>query len=255
MLWYKSWLETRWRFLIGLAALALAACGIVLYYPEVMKLMAAVPQIDPSTSLGQRVRESAELSRSYRGYVWSQWFRQTGRQTWTIFAVLLGSGGLPSQASGGAALFTLSMPASRARILGVRAAAVLGEIGVLAFVPSLLLVMLSPAVGQSYGLSDSLVHGLCLFVAGAAFFSLAFLLSTIFTDVWRPLLIALSAAGILSLTEQLAGGLPRFGIFSVMSGELYFRSGELPWLGLALSAVLSGAMLYGAMVNITRQDF
>ena len=30
MLWYKSWLETRWRFLIGLVLLMLSACGTVL---------------------------------------------------------------------------------------------------------------------------------------------------------------------------------------------------------------------------------
>ena len=26
MLWYKSWLETRWRFVIGLVLLILSAC-------------------------------------------------------------------------------------------------------------------------------------------------------------------------------------------------------------------------------------
>ena len=30
MLLYKSWLDTRWRFLIGLAVLVVAACGTVL---------------------------------------------------------------------------------------------------------------------------------------------------------------------------------------------------------------------------------
>ena len=29
MLWYKSWLETRWRFLIGFALLTLSAMGCV----------------------------------------------------------------------------------------------------------------------------------------------------------------------------------------------------------------------------------
>ena len=39
MLWYKSWLETRWRFLIGLVLLMLSAGGTVLTYPHVVKLL------------------------------------------------------------------------------------------------------------------------------------------------------------------------------------------------------------------------
>ena len=41
----------------------------------------------------------------------------------------------------------------------------LGELLVLAVVPSLLLPLLSPAVGQTYGVGDALVHGVCLFIA------------------------------------------------------------------------------------------
>ncbi len=46
MLWYKSWLETRWRFLIGLAILILSVVGTVLAYPRVTKLLPLVPAID-----------------------------------------------------------------------------------------------------------------------------------------------------------------------------------------------------------------
>ena len=83
-------------------------------------------------------------------------------QMLSLFAVLLGTGGLLSQASGGGALFTLSLPVSRKRLLGVRAATGLAELLALAFVPPLLLPLLSPAVGQSYGIGDALVHGACL---------------------------------------------------------------------------------------------
>ena len=35
MLWQKMWLETRWRFLIGLALMACSAGGVVFTYPHV----------------------------------------------------------------------------------------------------------------------------------------------------------------------------------------------------------------------------
>jgi hypothetical protein len=255
MLWYKSWLETRWRFVIGLVLLMLSVCGTVLSYPQVVKLLPLAPTVQVSGEIGRRVSEAVELARTYRGFVWSEWFRQNMLQTWGLFAVLLGTGGLLSQASGGGALFTLSLPATRSRLLGVRAATGLAELLVLAFVPSLLLPALSPIVGQTYGIGDALVHGACVFIAGSMFFSLAFLLSTVFSGVWPPLLIAICVAAGLRLFDVVLRDLSRYSVFGVMSGETYFRGGGLPWLGLVASAAASAAMLYGAVSNIARRDF
>jgi ABC-type transport system involved in multi-copper enzyme maturation permease subunit len=255
MLWYKSWLETRWRFLIGLALLMFSAVGTVIAYPRMVQLLPLANSVDVSGEIGRRIREVAELSRSYRGYVWSQLIRQNMTQMLTLFAVLLGAGGLLSQASRGGALFTLSLPVSRNRVLGVRAATGLAELMVLAFVPTLLLPALSPAVGEAYAIGDALAHGVCLFIAGAVVFSLAFLLSTAFSDVWRPVLIAGCAVGLLGLCEPFFPGLARYSLFGIMDGEVYFGGGGLPWLGLLASAAASAAMLYAAGRNIARQDF
>jgi ABC-2 type transport system permease protein len=254
MLWHKSWLDTRWRFLIGLALLALSAVGVVYSYPRVMKLIPLAPAIDTGGEVGRRIKEAVDLSRDYRGYVWSQWFRQNMLQTWTIFAVILGSGAVVTHDSHGG-LFTLSLPVSRARLLGVRAATVLGQLLVLAIVPSLLLPLCSPAVGEAYRVGDALVHAGCMFMAGTVFFSFAFLLSTTFDDVWRPLLIALVVAMALALCPIAIPELSRYSVFAVMSGESYFRSGRIPLVGLILCVAASAAMLYAAAVSIGRRDF
>jgi hypothetical protein len=254
MLWYTSWLETRWRFLIGLVLLMCSAAGVVLAYPLVASLVPLAPT-NLGGELGRRIRESTELAREYRGYVWSHWFRQNLGQMGTLFAVLLGTAGLLSRPSGGAALFTLSMPVSRRRLLGVRAAAGLAELAVLAFAPSLLIPLLSPMVRETYGTGNTLIHSACAFITISVFFSLAFLLSTVFGELWRPLLIALAMAAALALAEELLGSPTRYGIFGVMSAETYFRSGKLPWPGLLASAAASAAMLWGATLNIARRDF
>src|SRR5262245_51182501 len=152
MLWYKFWLDTRWRFLIGLVLMARSTVSIVLAYPRVMQLMPLLSTTDAGGGeIGRRIREVALLSREYRGYVWAQWFRQQPTQLGTLFAVLLGTGGLVSP-SGGGGLFTLSLPVSRERLVAVRAAAGLAELFAIALVSSLGLPMVSPAVGQSHGL-------------------------------------------------------------------------------------------------------
>ena len=255
MIWYKSWLDTRSRFLVGLVLLALSACGAVFYYPQVLKLMPMANTIEASGELGRRITEGVALASNYRGYVWSQWMRQSMTNLATLFAVLLGAGGLFSRASGDSALFALSMPVSRDRVLGVRAVTGLGELAAMTLVPVLLLPLLSPGVGERYSPVDALAHGACLFIAAATFFSLALLLSTVFTDLWRPLLIACGVAIALSLYESALRGQSSYGIFRVMSGEDYFRTGRLPWLGLFASATASAAMLYTATRTLARQDF
>jgi len=255
MLWYKSWMETRWRFLIGLAMLTCSACVVVFLYPQMAKLIPLASTLEAKGVLGREIREAGELARDYRGYVWGQWYRQNLPQLGTLFAALLGTGGLLSESSGRGMLFTLSLPASRKRLLGFRAAVGLAEFLVLAFVPSLFIPLLSPAVGETYGLGNVLIHSACQSIAGAVFFSLAFLLSTMFHDLWRPLLITLSLAAALALFEQVFRILSPYNIFRVMSAEVYFRTGQLPWLGLLTCAVASAAMLYGATISIARHDF
>ena len=253
MLWYKSWLETRWQFLVGAVVLICAAADVVLFWPKVTELLPLASSVDTGGEIGRRIREGAELSREYRGYIWSQAFQQSVTNMATLFAVLLGTGGLLSQRSGGP--FLLSLPVPRRRFLLTRASAGLAELAVLGFLPSLGILLFSPAVGKTYGIADALAHGVCLFFATTVFFSLALLLTSMFGDFWRPLLIALGFAILTGFLEQaLAGELP-WGIFHVMSGEAYFRRGELPWMGLLASAAICTALLYGAAIQIERQDF
>jgi ABC-2 type transport system permease protein len=255
MLWYKAWLETRWRFLIGLALLICSAGAVVFSYPRAISLLAAMPNVDIGGELGRRIREGIELARTYRGYAWSQWFDQQLANTWTLFAVLIGSGGLLTQSSGGAALFTLSLPVSRDRILATRTATGLAEVLILALVPSLLIPALSPAVGQHFSAADALVFSACTFVGGAVFFSLAVLLSTVFADIWRPLLIAIAVSVAVGLAEGAFRDTWPLGIFRAMSAERYFVGRGLPWGGLLLSATASAALLYAAALNNRRRDF
>src|SRR5262245_57208787 len=121
MLWYKAWIETRWRFWIGLAIVTCSTAATVFGYPRVLELVRRMPDVDLGGTLGQKVQEAAALAREYRGYVWSHGFAQELSQLGTVFAVLLGAGGLLSQSGG--TLFTLSLPASRQRLLAARAGA------------------------------------------------------------------------------------------------------------------------------------
>jgi ABC-2 type transport system permease protein len=260
MLWYKAWLDTRWRFLIFLVVLALAACGVALSYPRAhATVMATTPEIlqmtFPAGPIGDRIREAVALGATYRGYVWSQLFRNELPQMWCLFAIVIGTGGIVSQAVRGGGLFTLALPVSRHQLVIARTGVALAELLVLAVVPGLLVTVISPALGQSYSLRDALVHGGLLFTGGAVFFSITFLLSTIFADLWRPPLIMVAMFFVILTLRVQFPEFTRFTLAPVITGEAYFWGRGLPWGALLMSVAAAIVLLFLAARNVARRDF
>ena len=253
MLWHKSWLDTRWRFQIGLAVLAVAACGIVFQYPMLAKVLPTIGAANvPDSLITGAIEEAVQDLRTYRGFVWRQWFDQNLTYLGTLFAALLGSGS-PFSGSGRGVLFSLALPVSRGRWLTARAATGLTQLLALVIVPSVAIALLSPIIGERYALAEALVHGVFLFAGAAVFFGLASLLSTVFNDSWRPLLLTCLVAMGLSLGELALPG--EYGLFTMMSAEAYFRGGPLPWGGLPVSVALTAALLFAATAHVARRDF
>lgn len=256
MLWHKAWLETRWRFVTGLLILTLAAGGNVYGYVAAQRLMPAIDSGALTTEmqgpLAGVIREALEVQKTFRGFIWYQAFGQNLLQMAFLFAVLLGCGGLLSESRKGSALFTLSLPVTRKELIGARAATGLAQCFAIAMIPPLVIPLAAPIVGQHFSVVDALAHGLCLFFVAAVFYSLASFLSTLFTDIWRPLVLCFVVGCFAAILQVIA---PELGIFKVMSGETYFRTGSLPWAGFLTSAVLATALLYSAAETLERRDF
>jgi hypothetical protein len=210
--------------------------------------------LDTSGPAGAAIKEGLAAQQSFRGFVWWQWYRQNLTYLVVIFGALLGSGGLLVK-SGSATLFTtLSLPVSRTRLMSTRAAMGLAELLALAIVPSLVLPLLAPSIGQSYSVVDVLAHGACMFIVGSVFFSLAALLSNDFADVWRPVLIACVVAALIGMFEYIPA-VSQYGMFRVMNGETYYRGAGLPWIGLVVNAGIAAALLRTAAVSLAYRDF
>jgi hypothetical protein len=93
----------------------------------------------------------------------------------------------------------------------------------------MLIPLLSPSIGQSYALSEMLVHALSAFIAASAYFALALFLSTVFGDPWRPVLIALCVAFVMSIARVN--------------------------VGVPASAAIAIALHLAAIANLKRRDF
>ena len=257
MLWHKAWLETRWRFIIALLILTMLAASSVYGYLATRQLLpdlasTKIPPVAESSGLAAAIREAIEVQKDFRGLIWYRTFRDNLTNMGVFFAILLGCGGLVSESAKGSALFTLSLPVTRRRLLGVRAGTGLAQCFAIAMVPALVIPLLAPSIGQQFSVVDAVVHGLCIFAVAAVFYSLASLLSTMFHDTWRPLLIAIGVACAIAIVSF---AVPQLALFSVMSGESYFRTGSLPWTGVLISVVLTAAFLYSAADTLERRDF
>lgn len=257
MLWQKAWRETQWRFISALLILTVMAGSNVYEYLAAQRLLPRVSvtsetPVAEATGLAGMIREAIELQKDFRGFVWYQAIRQNLTQMGVFFAVLLGCGGLLHESSKGSALFTLSLPVTRKQLLGARTGLGLAQLLAISIIPPLAISVLAPTVGQRFSMVDALAHGVCIFVVATVFYSLAAFLSTLFTDIWRPLLLAIGIACAIAFASFAA---PQLDIFSVMNGESYFRTGSLPWTGFVTSAVLAMALLYSAAETLERRDF
>ncbi|HVF49010.1 MAG TPA: hypothetical protein VNA19_02915 [Pyrinomonadaceae bacterium] len=253
MLWHKAWWETRWRFLTGLLVMCLLSASVVLTQPLVSKMQLDLP--DLGERMNTMVREMMSVIVTYQGYIWSQWFAKNLINTWALFAVLLGVGSVLTETARGSALFTLSLPVTRARLLGVRALVGVLELSVLAFVPSLLVTLLSPLIGQTYPLTDALLYSFLTLAGGLVFYSFAALLSCIFADQLKPIVIGVLVTFILNILPLFHSIFERYNVYRVMSGESYFKGNGLPWVGLLVSLALSVVMYASAWRIIERKDF
>ena len=254
MVWVKAWHDTRWQFAIFFPVLIALTCFNVLEWPVVHQLVA---NVDPSTAgAGSPVREaiveSIAAQQTFSGYVWHQWFDQNFATCIVLFAALLGSGSVLST-SGRGLLFSLSLPVPRRRWLGARAALGVAQLFALAIVPSLVIPLLAPAVGESYSVTDALVHGTLLFVLGSVFFAVAMLASAIVDDFGRAIVLTAVVAFAVGYAELL---LPRrHGLFHGLTGGAYFYAGTVPWLEIVVGVALTGALIYGAAAHLARRDF
>jgi hypothetical protein len=185
--------------------------------------------------------------RTFRGYVWSQWFSQTFPVLLTCLAALLGSGS-PLVKGGNGALFSLALPVARGQWIRTRAGIALSELFVLALVPSLAFAVLAPIVDGQFGVTEALVYGMSAFVGSSLFLGLAVFLSTLFNDVWRPLL--LTCLGALAI-----GLIVPYGPFQAMGGYTYFLSNTPAWRELLVAAAGAAVLAYAAAALTARRDF
>jgi len=225
MLWQKSWWETRWFFLYTLAMMNIVSI------PFLWLGMKADPGLPPQPA--------------HPGMAWMMWFKFLMTGSWPILALLMGMTILKSfplfdGPPGHPGLFTLSLPITRRKLLLTHWTVVIMEMTLISMIPASLISIISNFNGYWFPMKDAVLFSLFMGIGGTVFVSFSYLLIVIFkNNAWAIIGPVVVVNILLHWPLSLTREFPWWNIFHVMSGETYFLYGQIPWLGLLASLVVS----------------
>jgi ABC-2 type transport system permease protein len=232
MLLYKAWLESRTRF--GLSVIAMT--GLIALFVFMNRDVRA---------------DVADLNATYSQYLWSAIYKGYVRDIFVVVVLLLGMGGIVRERAYGTSGFTLTLPVGRWRLSMTRASVGLAESAILAFLPAILLPLLSPLVNETYPWSQALRFAVLWVLGGSFVFAIGFLASVLFTGEYSAPIAAVA----LLFAYSMMTDLPRVEGYVIDVHD--FMKGTGPQGPPALAAVsASSFMLIAAAGYITRRkDF
>ena len=165
MLWYKVWRESRMRFLLIALVVSLLCVSAVLLEPIVQTRDLPVP---------------IHLRRGvYSEYIYNLVFSGMAKGLFAMLVIFLGLGGLQRERTHNTAVFTLALPVSRGRLIGMQILIGVLELALLSLLPAALIPTLSAMTHHSYPLSEALHFSALWFFGGLVIFALSFLLSVV----------------------------------------------------------------------------
>lgn len=233
MLWYKGWLETRWRFLIGLG------------WASVLLMMTRITRTAAPPSATQLVAGFPLMVMSFS----------------VVAYTMLAGAGINTQASfqatkglHGSALLTLSLPVSRLELLAVRAS--IGWLQMATLIAALcgggwfMFPVLRGAATPDVMFKFAATFVVCISV----FYSFAVLVATFLDDIWRMWagMLAFGAAWLLSSEAHLPASLD---IVRAIGEGSPLLAHTMPWGAMAFSVGLAAVLFIAAWKIAERREF
>jgi ABC-2 type transport system permease protein len=236
LLWYKAWLETRSRFLTCLTVLTIF-CAVFIHHAQ--------------------------------GYLHPEWKTDFYHLlfiaheyvviVWILSVVLLGMGGLVREKAHGTSLLTLSLPVSRAQLLGVRIAVGVLEAITLGVVPWVTIFLVSSAGGMPVLVRQVGFYVLLLIGGGLVYFAMAVLVSSLVEGEYTAPAVAF---GLVFLATILFDAwLRRLNLWRLVTGgfyidrNTYLLSGHFPWMGTFASLSVAALMLFVSVKVLQKREF
>ncbi|MGH7783539.1 MAG: hypothetical protein ACREO5_06845, partial [Candidatus Binatia bacterium] len=179
--------------------------------------------------------------------------------------IFLGLGGLLREQAHRTAVFTLTLPVSRLRLLVTQIVVGISELAVLSLLPAILIPSLSLLVYQSYPLGEALHFSILWFGCGSIIFAASFFLSVVLPGEYTAPVacyIALMLQALIAVWTPLRpyrlNLLWTMGEFGTMRWDPQLNAligAPLPWWRLLTVMLIAFGMLVFATRIAQRQDF
>jgi hypothetical protein len=227
MLWYKGWLETRFRLLFVLA---------------VVTFMSVAQSYPGSKLYARAVLFMAGMSVC-------------------LICIFLAAAGIVTQQSlqaakglHGSTLFTLTLPVSRFRLLAVRAG--LGWLEMSFGVGEIccLLWFLFPVIRNSTTPLELAEYAAVLIVCGSAFYCITVLLATFLDDLWRVWGSFLCYGAFWWLANKIPAP-ASWNIFWAMGDGSPVLAHTMPWTAMAVALGLSAVLFFAALKIVQSREY
>ncbi|HXR66207.1 MAG TPA: ABC transporter permease [Ktedonobacteraceae bacterium] len=196
----KEFIEARWKAIIGGVVAVLCAASLAGTYNLIKNLLAGQLTGNAAQQIPSQLQGTIQqLTGSYDGYVWSQWFSKNGPEILAILAAVLGASLIANEVNKGTIFFLLSKPVSRGRVLLTKyLVSTFILLGVMVL-SGIALLVAAAIVGHPQNVGGVLISTVLLWLGILFVLGLALLFSVLFHDVLRPLIFSLLLTLLLSI--------------------------------------------------------
>lgn len=196
----KELIEARWKAIIGSVVAVLFTAALASTYNLIKNVLAGPLTGGAARPIPAQLQGTIQqLTGSYEGYVWSQWFSKNGPEILAILAAVLGASLIASEVNKGTIFFLLSKPVSRDRVLLTKyLVSALILLGVL-LLSCVAILVAAEAVGHPQNVGGVLISTVLLWLGMLFILGLALIFSVLFHDVLRPLIFSLLLTLLLSV--------------------------------------------------------
>jgi len=235
MLWFKAWLETRWRFAF-IAGTMLFAWAAPLWAP--LFHLRTPPGVSDS-----RLWMAVHLASIFLYIFAAIYLAGSGINSQTTYSAT--SGFHPSM------LFTLSLPVSRRRLLFVRAGLGALQTGILVAIMAAYTVFQRPGGTTA---PQFLVYLARAMVCTMVVYALSTLLACLLDEMWQFYsgFLCCIAAFVLQFRVSLVSWLSPLRGMSLIS---YPIGGPVPWAPVISSLLLTAGLMYASMLIVQRKEY
>jgi hypothetical protein len=226
MLWYKAWLETRWRFVFTAGSMALVWLTV--------PFLGAPPE---------RLWVSLELAAALLGCFAAIFLAGAGINTQTLYSGTTGYHG--------SMLYTLSLPVSRRRLFAVRAGLGAVETCAIVAVTAGVTLLFRP---ETTSASQALRYGLRAIVCTMAVYALSVMLACVLDEMWQFTGACLCLGAVLLMQFRWSAA-ARFSPLRGMNLLSYPVTAPMPWAPVIASIVCTGILLYASVLVLQRKEY